>query len=162
MSIKALQDYTSYARYAKHLPEKNRREIWSETVDRVFDMHEKFYSDKLKDNDELAGMFNEAKDGLLKKRILGSQRALQFGGNPIEKANAKLFNCAFGHVCYNKVFSEIMHILLCGCGVGFSVQKHHAIQISNVVERTKEVIVFTPEDSIEGWADCIGVLMACN
>jgi len=90
MSIKALQEYTRYAKYAKFLPEKQRRETWDEQVDRVFDMHAKKLGDKL---ELIKDDFEFAKNMMRRKRILGSQRALQFGGEPILKKNVRIYNC---------------------------------------------------------------------
>ena len=101
MSVRALQDYTVYSRYAKYLPEEKRRETWEETVERVFAMHERKYEEILSEDPELVELFHFAKKQVLKKRVLGSQRALQFGGGPIEKHEAKMYNCSFGHVYSN-------------------------------------------------------------
>lgn len=162
MSTKALSDYTLYARYASFVEEESRRETWEETCNRVFDMHERKYAKELEASEELRGYFEEAKQGLINKEILGSQRALQFGGRPIERKHAKLFNCSFGHICYDRVFNEIMHLLLCGCGVGFSVQKHHIKQLSDIQPKSEDATteIFQPEDSIEGWADAVAALMS--
>ena len=93
MSLKALSDYTTYAKYAKYLPEKQRRETWDEMVDRVFEMHAKQYADAL-NNEEFKKEFEFAKLQVKKKRVLGAQRILQFGGDPIFKHNAKVYNCS--------------------------------------------------------------------
>lgn len=160
MSTKALSEYTVYSRYARYREDLNRRETWGETCDRVFDMHERKYEDQLSKSPLLKELFQEAKDGLVKKRILGSQRALQFGGSPIEKKNAKIFNCSFGHICYDTVFNEAMHLLLCGCGVGFSIQKHHVKELSDIKTVSGAPVSYEVEDSIEGWANSVGVLMS--
>lgn len=93
MSLKALSDYTIYARYAHYLPEKKRRETWEEITDRVFDMHAKKYAKQLEKSEEFRADFEFAKDMVKKRRVLGSQRALQFGGKWIENHETKLFNC---------------------------------------------------------------------
>jgi ribonucleoside-diphosphate reductase alpha chain len=156
MSVKALADYTQYAKYARYLPEKKRRETWNEQVDRVFDMHEKHLGAKL---ELIREEFNFAKEMLKKKRILGSQRALQFGGNPILKHQAKIYNCSAAYVDKVDFFKECMYLLLCGCGVGFSVQKHHIAKLPTIKPRDKGKTTFVIPDSIEGWSDAIGVLM---
>jgi len=155
-----MSEYVRYSRYALFNEDKKRRETWGETVDRVFDMHERKYAKQIGETPKLAEIIAEAKDGLFGKRILGSQRALQFGGAPIERGNAKMFNCAFGNVCRDDVFGELLHLLLCGCGAGASIQKHHVKQIGDISPVSGDTVVFKPEDSIEGWADCINVLMA--
>jgi ribonucleoside-triphosphate reductase len=156
MSINTLQEYTRIAKYAKYLPEENRRETWSEQVNRVFDMHREMFASY----PGVMKYIDEAESAVLRKEVLGSQRILQFGGEPIIKHNARVYNCAFGHINRPKAFSELMYLLLCGCGVGFSVQKHHVAKLppimrpSSILEKT-----YIVEDSIEGWADAIDVLV---
>jgi ribonucleoside-triphosphate reductase (thioredoxin) len=161
MSIKALSDYTIYSRYSKYIPEKKRRETWPETVDRVFDMHGVKYKDQLESNPELVELVEFAKEHVRKKAVLGSQRALQFGGAPILKHNDKMYNCATTYIDRFKSFQDIMYLLLCGCGVGFSVQHHHIEKLPAFGQWTNanykwEVETISIDDSIEGWADSIG------
>ena len=160
MSIKALSDYTFYSRYARYNKEKKRRETWEEAVARVFEMHRKKYAKQLEDNPELDQLMTFAQSMQTKKRVLAAQRSLQFAGDPIFKHELKMFNCLFTHIDRERVFQEIMYSLLCGCGVGFSVQKQHVQKlpkIKRVLNReTKKYVV---EDSIEGWSDAVGVLM---
>lgn len=157
MSINMLQEYTRIAKYAKYLPEENRRETWKEQVSRVFDMHREIFSDF----PDVLPYIDEAESAVFRKEILGSQRILQFGGKPIIKHNARVYNCAFGHISRTRAFSELMYLLLCGCGVGFSVQKHHVSKLPPIARpnrnRKKKFVI---PDSIEGWADAIGVLVS--
>ena len=160
MSIKALQDYTVYSKYAHYLPEKKRREIWDEMVDRMFGMHERKFKNILDSNEEFKKDFYFAKDMVLKKRVLGSQRALQFGGRFIEKNNLKIYNCTFTHIDRVRAFQEAMYLLLYGAGVGFSVQRCHNDKLPDIRPRDKKEKGFQLEDSIEGWADAVGVLVS--
>jgi ribonucleoside-diphosphate reductase alpha chain len=160
MSIKALSEYTIYAKYARYVPDNKRRESWDEMVTRVFDMHTKRYENFISGNKELLEEINFAKLQVKKKRVLGAQRILQFGGDPIFKHNAKVFNCSFGYIDRIAAFQESMYLLLCGCGVGFSVQYKHTNKLPSIGIIAKSEKVFKPEDSIEGWADCVGVLMS--
>ena len=157
MSLNTLQEYTRIAKYAKYLPEENRRETWKEQVDRVFDMHKEYFEDF----PEVLPHIEFAEQAVLKKDILGSQRILQFGGTPIFKHNARVYNCGFGHINRPRAFQELMYLLLCGCGIGFSVQKHHVSQLPPATRRG-EIIekTYLVPDTIEGWADAIGVLIA--
>src|ERR1035441_1489358 len=159
MSVKALQDFTLYSKYSKYLPEKKRRETWPETVDRVFGMHEIKFKEFLDSSRLFRDDFYFAKNQVLKKRVLGSQRALQFGGEPILKKHPKLYNCCVTYLDRPRAFQEIMFLLLAGCGVGFSVQFKHIKKLPNIHARIKGDKVFKPDDSIEGWADCVGVLV---
>lgn len=164
MSIKALSEYTFQAKYAKYLPELKRRETWEEAVKRVFDMHRQKYSLQIKDSDELKKEIDFAEKQVLKKRAIGSQRALQFGGEYIFKHAMKLFNCSFTLCDRARVFQEINYVLLCGTGVGISVQKHHIKQLPNIRLRDKGQKKYVIADSIEGWSDAFGVLFSsyCN
>lgn len=159
MSIKALSDYTVYAKYAKYLSNKKRRETWKEQVDRVFAMHEKKYKDVLDSNKEFRDLFYEAKSAVNKKLVLGSQRALQFGGSSIEAHETKMYNCAVSYIDREEVFGQIMYMLLCGCGVGFSVQYKHINKLPNIALPNKGQKTFVIPDSIEGWSDAIGIIV---
>jgi hypothetical protein len=97
MSLQALSDYVVYSKYAHFLPEEKRRETWEEITDRVFSMHEKKYAKELLGNKDFKQMFENARQAVKEKKVLGSQRALQFGSSDqnfgILKSNAKIFNC---------------------------------------------------------------------
>jgi ribonucleoside-diphosphate reductase alpha chain len=111
------------------------------------------------------------------KRVLGSQRALQFGGTPIEKKNARIYNCIASYCDRLRFFQECFWLLLCGCGTGFSVQRHHVDKLPDFSpmwtdldkarkekagssEWTLPKKVYAIPDTIEGWADALGVLMS--
>lgn len=157
MSISALQEYTRVAKYARYLPEKKRRETWNEQVDRVFNMHGVQFENVM---GKLKPYFEQAKSAVKKRIVLGSQRALQFGGQALLDQNPKMFNCSFSHINRVRAFQEAMYLLLCGCGVGFSVQRHHIAQLPDIAPRNGEERTFVIPDTIEGWADAIGVLMS--
>ena len=158
MSLNTLQEYTRIAKYAKYLPEQKRRETWNEQVTRVFEMHREYFAEY----PDVVPFIDEAETGVRNKEILGSQRILQFGGTPILKHNARVYNCAFGHINRPRAFQELMYLLLCGSGVGFSVQKHHVAQLPLIAPRSSILPekTFVVPDKIEGWADAIGVLIA--
>lgn len=159
MSIKALSNYTFYSRYARYNKDKKRRETWEEAVGRVFDMHRKKYAKQIEENPELDQLITFAQSMQNKKRVLAAQRTLQFAGDPIFKHELKVYNCLFTHIDRERVFQEIMYSLLCGCGVGFSVQKQHVSKLGTLKKPTKGPKPYTVKDSIEGWADAVGVLM---
>lgn len=160
MSIKALSNYTFYSRYARYNTEKRRRETWEEAVGRVFEMHRIKYADKIAENPELEELMSFAQNMQVKKRVLAAQRSLQFAGDPIFKHELKMFNCLFTHVNRERVFQEIMYSLLCGCGVGFSVQKRHVSQLPKIRANHVDTLTYVVEDSIEGWADAVGALLS--
>jgi ribonucleoside-diphosphate reductase alpha chain len=91
------------------------------------------------------------------KKVLPSMRSLQFAGKPIELNNARIFNCSFLPIDDWRSFSEIMFLLLSGCGVGYSVQKHHIEQLPEIKVPTKSKR-YLIGDSIEGWADAVRML----
>jgi ribonucleoside-diphosphate reductase alpha chain len=157
MSIQALQEYTRVSKYARYVPEKKQREDWDEQIDRVFNMHEQKFGDKIS---EFQDDYDEVKKMVLQKKVLGSQRALQFGGVPILEKEAKMYNCTVSYCDRPRFFQEAMWLLLCGCGVGFSVQTHHINKLPKVEARSKRTKKYVIPDSIEGWADAIGVMLS--
>ena len=92
-------------------------------------------------------------DEYLDKNILGAQRALQFGGEQLLKHHTRMYNCSSSYVDRPEFFKELMYILLCGAGAGYSVQKHHVDKLP-VVQGwdEKNVVTYVVPDSIEGWA----------
>jgi len=153
MSVTELQNYTFVSKYARWIPEKKRRETWKESVTRVREMMHEQYP-------EVNGDIDWAYDLMYKKRVLGSQRALQFGGKPIFKHHARVYNCIASYIDRPRFFQECMYLLLCGCGVGFSVQKHHVDKLPKIVHKKEGTKKFTIPDTIEGWSDAIGVLVS--
>ena len=154
MSIKSLQDYTYVSKYARYNKEERRRETFYEANDRVRDMHIKKFPHL---EEEITDVYEIAK----MKRVLGSQRALQFGGTPILKKNARIYNCIASYCDRPRFFQECFWLLLCGCGTGFSVQKHHITKLPNFHKtRSENKKVFQIPDTIEGWSDALGVLIA--
>ena len=153
ISQRILSDITVYMKYAKFLPEKNRRETWEELVTRNKEMHQKKYP-QIKDQIE------EVYKMVYEKKILPSMRSLQFGGKPIEISPNRVYNCAYMPIDHPDAFSETMFLLLGGTGVGFSVQKHHVEKLPEIKKpnpsRTRRYLI---GDSIEGWADAIKVLI---
>lgn len=148
-----------YMGYSRWDSDKGRYETWDESVKRVMNMHRKKYSKVM--TSELSELIDFAEKAYIEKRFLGAQRALQFGGEQIFKHVARMYNCVSTHIDRPEAFQETMYLLLCGCGVGFSVQKQHIEKLPKVQKRyDKKVKLFVVEDSIEGWADAFGVLLS--
>jgi ribonucleoside-diphosphate reductase alpha chain len=145
-----LSEITTYMKYAKFIPEKNRRETWNELVTRNKEMHQTKFP-QLKDEIE------EAYKLVYDKKVLPSMRSLQFAGKPIELNNSRIFNCSFLPINDWRAFSEIMFLLLSGCGVGYSVQTHHVDELPEIKVPTKHKR-YLIGDSIEGWADAVRML----
>lgn len=153
VSVSILSAITTYMKYAKHIPELNRRETWEEIVERNMAMHIRRYP-ALKE--EIQHVF---KTFVMTKKVLPSMRSLQFGGRPIELAPNRVFNCAYLPIDHPDAFSEAMFLLLGGTGVGYSVQRHHVAKLPSVkgpLDRKRRYVV---GDSIEGWADAIKVVV---
>jgi ribonucleoside-triphosphate reductase len=150
VSQEILSSISVYMKYSKYLPEKQRRETWEELVTRNMEMHIKKFpnlEEEIKENYKL--VYN--------KKILPSMRSLQFAGKTIEINNSRIFNCSYLPISDYRAFSEIMFLLLSGCGVGYSVQKHHIDELPEIQKPTKKRR-YLVGDSIEGWADAIRVL----
>ena len=152
-SQKILSDLTVYMKYAKYIPELERRETWEELVTRNMNMHIKKYP-------QIAGEIVDVYQYVFDKKVLPSMRSMQFGGKPIEISPNRIYNCAYLPIDHLDAFSEAMFLLLGGTGVGYSVQKHHVEKLPEIRKpnpnRTRRFLV---GDSIEGWADAIKVLM---
>lgn len=153
-----LSDAKFYESYARFDELTGRYETWDEAVDRVMDMHRKYYADKM--TDELDRLMQIATDAYKNKSVLGAQRALQYGGEQLIRHPMRTFNCSFSYADRPAFFGECFYILLCGAGVGFSVQKHHIAKLPAVVRRTKAPKGHIVEDSIEGWAMALDVLLS--
>lgn len=152
LTSEILSDITVFMKYAKFDNKKNRRENWKELVDRNKAMHiERF--------PELKKEITDAYKFVYDKKVLPSMRSMQFAGKPIAINNARLYNCCFLPVDHMDAFSEIMFLLLSGTGVGYSVQRHHVENLP-VITKPTEYRRYLVSDSIEGWADCIKVLMS--
>jgi len=153
VSNRILSDITVYMKYAKYIPELNRRETWDELVTRNKNMHIKSYP-HLKEEIEDKYRF------VYEKKVLPSMRSMQFGGKPIEISPNRIYNCAYMPIDNIDSFSECMFLLLGGTGVGYSVQRHHVEKLP-IIQKPypKKKRRFLIGDSIEGWADSIKVLM---
>jgi|TARA_R110002012_G_scaffold75383_2_gene190509 ribonucleoside-triphosphate reductase len=153
VSNSILSDITVYMKYAKYIPELNRRETWDELVTRNKKMHIKHYP-HLKE--EIEDKYKFVYD----KKVLPSMRSMQFGGKPIEISPNRIYNCAYMPIDNIDSFSECMFLLLGGTGVGYSVQRHHVAKLP-IIQKPypKKKRRFLIGDSIEGWADSIKVLM---
>jgi len=153
ISNQILSEITVYMKYAKYLPELNRRETWNELVTRNKEMHIKKYPHL---TDEIESAYRYVYD----KKVLPSMRSLQFGGKPIEISPNRIYNCAYLPIDDHRAFGEAMFLLLGGTGVGYSVQKHHVENLPEIRKpNTKRTRRYLIADSIEGWADAVKILV---
>jgi ribonucleoside-diphosphate reductase alpha chain len=138
--------FISKSRYARWIPEYNRRETWEETVHRYAD----FIAPKVGLSPEDKG---ELIDNVLNHRVMPSMRAIMTAGEALERSNVAGYNCSFVAVDDLRAFDEALYILMCGTGLGFSAEKKHVRYLPEVpasIEASEQVI--TVSDSKEGWA----------
>lgn len=140
-----------------------QKETWDQAVNRVMDMHMKQYRNVVSPKDmlEFLDMFRKAYTLYHDQRILGAQRALQYGGELMTEKHARFYNCCATYVDRVSVFEEAMYLLLCGCGVGYSVQHCHVnkLPVPMGFNHSLPNSQFTVPDTIEGWAEAVGLLM---
>jgi ribonucleoside-diphosphate reductase alpha chain len=142
-------DLINQTRYAKWIEDWKRREIWPETTDRSRQMH-------IKNFPQIADRINWAFGFVDDKKVLPSMRSMQFGGAAISDHNAKGYNCSYSVCNRLEFFSEAFYLLLCGTGVGYSVQWRHTEQLPEIgIMNDKIVKHVVLDDKIESWADSI-------
>jgi ribonucleoside-diphosphate reductase alpha chain len=146
------QKYIAASRYARWLDDEGRREFWPETVKRYTD----FWSEQLttEEAEELRG----AIEGL---EVMPSMRALMTAGEALERDNVAGFNCSYLPIDSPRAFDELMYILLCGTGVGFSVERQYITQLPEVAEELHdtETTIVVPDSKV-GWAKSLRQLIS--
>jgi len=154
------ENFIALSRYARWISEDNRRETWGETVDRYFS----FMLNHLEQNynyipDEK--LVAELKNGVFERNVMPSMRSVMTSGVALERDNVAGYNCAFLPVDSARSFDETMYILMCGTGVGFSVEYKYINKLPPVPESLeKSTTVITVEDSKQGWAKAYRELLA--
>lgn len=155
------------SKYTRWMPEEGRRETWDDAVDRMMDMHVEFWTERLSNSAatiheslrKVLDWIEECRTAVKDRKVVGSMRALQMGGSKILKHNDSMYNCTFTHLSSFEQLQKAFFRLLCGSGVGYSVQWHHVDQLPKLVGVDNgSVNHHTVEDTIEGWADALGVL----
>ena len=153
-------DFIAKSRYSRYIDEKGRREHWGETVTRYFDFMEKHLKDK-KNYTLTAELRAELEQAVKDLDLVPSMRAVMTAGAALERQNVAAFNCSYLPIDDPKAFDEAMYILLCGTGVGFSVEKKYVSRLPEVPDRlfnSQTTIVVS--DSKEGWAKSLRQLIA--
>ena len=153
-------NFIAKSRYSRYLDDKGRREHWNETVARYFDFMEKQLKDKNNYvlTKELRAELEQAVNDL---EVMPSMRAIMTAGPALERQNIAAFNCSYLPIDDPKAFDEAMYILLCGTGVGFSVEQQYVNKLPEVPEQlfnSETTIVVS--DSKEGWAKSLRQLIA--
>lgn len=153
-----VSDYVFVSKYARTV--NGKKESWKEAVGRVMLMHYDKLYDQALNKEQFNELFNYAWDFYNQKKILGAQRALQYGGEQIMKHNSRLYNCSYSYIDRIDFFKELMYLLLSGAGVGYSVQKCHVDLLPKLkgVDNSS-VDTYVIPDSIEGWSEAIHKLI---
>lgn len=148
------QQFIHQSRYARWLDDKGRRETWPETVDRYLDFVAPV---------DLVGSSTHAelRDAILNCEVMPSMRALMTAGPAAERDNIAVYNCAYTPIDDQKRFAEILHILLCGTGVGFSVERQEVNKLPEVPELTPSELYSDIADSKRGWSEAFSELVFC-
>lgn len=152
---KLLSDLKFYDSYAKYKQDLRRKETWEESVADVMGMHYHRFADY----PAVKPYIQWAEEMYKNKIVLASQRNLQFREAEIAKHHARLFNCASTYIDRPEVFRQIMYVLLCGCGMGYSVESRFVSKLPALQKRSDETITYQIPDSIEGWAIALDKLM---
>ena len=146
------QDFIHLSRYSRWLENENRRETWEETVDRYFNFFEKH----LKDNHnyvEDKEVVEELRAAVLNLEVMPSMRALMTAGTALERENVAGYNCSFVAMNNLKSFDEILYVLMCGTGVGFSVERDFVNKLPTLAEEFSDShTTIVVQDSKLGWA----------
>jgi ribonucleoside-diphosphate reductase alpha chain len=145
------QNFIALSRYARWLPEKNRRETWKETVARYFDFMEVHLKENT--NQELIPKTRKIlEDAVCNLEVMPSMRALMTAGKALADNNIAGYNCAYLSVDHPKAFDEALYVLMHGTGVGFSVERQFVNKLPEVPEEMVDVDdVIVVQDSKEGW-----------
>lgn len=153
------QSYIHRSRYARYLSDKKRRENWEETVKRYFD----FMENHLKENHnyDLGEIRGTLERYVVEQKIMPSMRAMMTAGPALERDSTAGYNCSYVAIDDPKAFDEAMHILLCGTGVGFSVERQYINQLPEIPDKIfNSDMTIIVKDSKEGWAKGLRQLIA--
>jgi len=147
----ALGEFIYYRTYSRWLPDERRRETWTETVDRYTNFMKENLGNKLKENE-----YQEIREAILHQEVMPSMRLMWSAGKAAQTTNTTIYNCSY--IALNKLldFAEIMHLLMCGVGVGFSVENQNVQQFPIVKHQIGETLpTHVIGDSREGWGDAL-------
>ena len=150
------EEFIFYRTYSKWQDDLGRRETWVETIDRFMAYMKENLGKKLSPKD-----FDEVREGILKQDVCPSMRLLWSAGEACKKTNVWAYNCSFVAPTGWQDFGEIMYILMCGAGLGFSVESETVQKFPQIRRQTgKKLAKHVVLDSKEGWADAF--VLACK
>jgi ribonucleoside-diphosphate reductase alpha chain len=154
------ENFIALSRYARWIQEDNRRETWGETVDRYFDFMLN-HLDKNHDYTPDSKLVKELKQFVYDRNVMPSMRSVMTAGAALDRDHVAGYNCSFVPVDNPRSFDETMYILMCGTGVGFSVEYKYVNKLPSVPESfEKSTTVIIVEDSKQGWAKAYRELLA--
>jgi ribonucleoside-triphosphate reductase len=141
------QEFIAASRYARWLPEEGRRETWEETVKRYIEFW--CLRGSIDAGNDASELYHAIKD----LEVMPSMRCLMTAGPALERDNVAGFNCSYLPIDHPRAFDELMYILLCGTGVGFSVERQYINKLPDVAEEfhDSETTIAVPDSKI-GWA----------
>lgn len=147
----AYESFVYKSRYSRWLEDKNRRENWDETVARLIDYYQQ--SNDILNTDEYDKVFEEIEATIYNLEVMPSMRALMTAGPALDRCHVPAYNCAYLPVDSLRSFDEAMYILMCGTGVGYSVESKYVDQLPRIAENLEPTdTTIVVGDSKEGWA----------
>ena len=140
----AYQQYIHKSRYARYLPQEERRETWKETITRYI----RYWGDKLTDEERV-----EIFQAIHKLEVMPSMRALMTAGPALDRDNMAGFNCSYIAIDSPRSFDEMMYVLMCGTGVGYSVEDQYISKLPEIAEEfhATDTVIHVPDSKV-GWA----------
>lgn len=148
-----LGEFVYYRTYSRWLEHEQRRETWIETVERYINFMKKNIGDALTPEE-----YQEVYEAILRQEVVPSMRLLQFAGRAAEATNVCAYNCSFVAPTALEDFAEIMYVLMCGAGVGFSVERKFVSQLPTIkIQGTNKPFKHVVADSREGWCDALTI-----
>ena len=159
-TMNPFQTYIAKSRYSRYLDDKGRREHWPETVKRYLDfMHEHLYENH--SYTLPAALYMRLETAIVNLDVMPSMRSIMTSGEALERQNVAGYNCSYLPIDDPKAFDEAMYILLCGTGVGFSVERKYVNRLPEIPEKLYESnTVVHVKDSKEGWAKALRQVLA--
>ena len=147
------QKYIHASRYARYLPQEKRRETWEETVTRYMD----YWAGKFDIKEDYQTLW----DAIYNLEVMPSMRAMATAGEALDRDNVAGFNCSYLAINRQRAFDELMYILLCGTGVGFSVERQYISKLPEISEEMHETdTTIVVADSKIGWASAFRELIS--
>lgn len=147
----SLSEFVYYRSYSKWIETEGRRETWIETVGRYMNFMKEELGKKLSEKE-----YEEIYQAILKQEVMPSMRLMWSAGSAVKKTNVSAYNCSYIAISKLKDFSEVMYLLMCGAGVGFSVEQQTVQKLPQIKRQTKgKPRSYVVDDSKEGWGDAL-------